>query len=240
MNKKGISTSYKHVVDFILRSSYVGCPRNNQFFFSVRTELTNRNSICFNCFLVCFAKPKNIFLGLFRFDSVFRTCIETTETNRTLSKQTKTNRKNLQKTFSIRGSSKQFFFSRFELKQTETQSLSVVFWFVFLPSQKFFFSVCFSVSDRYRNNRNKQNLWYGELKRLIFKQIFCRFCWSFVCFGCFAILKLPVSILKRNNRNIHLVLESAKTGFGCFDTKQVSEDTLILRLVLSNFKTTGP
>ncbi len=43
----------------------VGCPRNNQIFFSVRTE-TNRNSICFGCFSVCFAKQKNIFFGLFR------------------------------------------------------------------------------------------------------------------------------------------------------------------------------
>ncbi len=37
-------------------------------FFSVRTE-TNQNSICFVCFSVCFAKPKNIFsvcFGLFR------------------------------------------------------------------------------------------------------------------------------------------------------------------------------
>jgi hypothetical protein len=43
----------------------LGCPRNNQIFFSVRTE-TNRNSICFGCFLVCFAKPKKNFFGLFR------------------------------------------------------------------------------------------------------------------------------------------------------------------------------
>jgi hypothetical protein len=57
-------------------------------FFSVRTE-TNRNSICFGCFLVCFAKPKNLFFGSFWFVSVFRTGIETTETNRIFSKQTK-------------------------------------------------------------------------------------------------------------------------------------------------------
>ncbi len=76
----------------------LGCPRNNHIFFSVRTE-TNRNSICFDCFSVYFAKPKNIFLvcfGLFR-------CFKTTEPNKTLSKQTKTNRKNRQKTLSIRG-----------------------------------------------------------------------------------------------------------------------------------------
>jgi hypothetical protein len=34
-------------------------------FFLVRTK-TNRNSICFSCFSVCFAKPKNICFGLFR------------------------------------------------------------------------------------------------------------------------------------------------------------------------------
>jgi hypothetical protein len=50
-----------------------------------------------------------------------------------------TNQKNLQKTFSIRGSSKQLiFFSRFEPKQTETQSVAVVFRFVFLRNPKFF------------------------------------------------------------------------------------------------------
>jgi hypothetical protein len=74
----------------------VGCPRNDQNFFSVQTE-TNRNSICFGCFSVCFAKPKKKFFGLFRFVSVFRTGIKTTETNKTFSKQAETNRKNPKK-----------------------------------------------------------------------------------------------------------------------------------------------
>jgi hypothetical protein len=65
----------------------LGCPRNNQIFFSVRTE-TNWNSICFGCFSICFTKPKNIFFGLFQFISVFRTGNETTKTNRIFSKQT--------------------------------------------------------------------------------------------------------------------------------------------------------
>ena len=78
---------------FPSQGTWVGCPRNNQIFFSVRTE-TNRNSICFSCFSVCFAKPKNFFFGLFRFVSVFRTSIETTETNRIFSKQTEINQKN--------------------------------------------------------------------------------------------------------------------------------------------------
>jgi hypothetical protein len=73
----------------------LGCPRNDQNFFSVQTE-TNRNSICFGCFSVCFAKPKKKFFGLFRCFG-HRTGIETTETNRTFSKQTETNWKNPKK-----------------------------------------------------------------------------------------------------------------------------------------------
>ncbi len=105
-------------------------------FFSVRTE-TNRNSICFGCFSVCFAKPKNSFFGLFRFVLVFRIGIETTETNRTLSEQTKTNQK-ISKKRSLWGSRNSKFFSRFEPKQTETQSVLVVIRF-FCENQKFFF-----------------------------------------------------------------------------------------------------
>jgi hypothetical protein len=59
---------------------------------SLRTE-TNRNKICFGCVSVCFVKPKTKYFGLFRFVSVFRTYIETTETNKTVSKQTETNPK---------------------------------------------------------------------------------------------------------------------------------------------------
>jgi hypothetical protein len=59
----------------------LGCPRNKQKLISVRTE-TNRNKICFEFVSVCFVKPKTTH---FRFVSVFRTYIETTETNRTVS-----------------------------------------------------------------------------------------------------------------------------------------------------------
>jgi hypothetical protein len=51
---------------------------DRKFFFSVRTE-TIRNLICFSCFSICFfAKQKS-----FWFVSMFRTGLETTETNRT-------------------------------------------------------------------------------------------------------------------------------------------------------------
>jgi hypothetical protein len=72
--------------------------------------------------------------------------------------------------------------------------------------------------------------------RIWFEQICCCFHWSFVCVGCFETPKLLVSILKRNNRNKRLVLDSAETSFGssfgCFDTKLVSEDTLGQTLLL--------
>ncbi len=42
--------------------------------------------------LVCFVKPKTNIFGLFRFVSMFRTYIETFETNRTVSKKNETNR----------------------------------------------------------------------------------------------------------------------------------------------------
>ncbi len=62
----------------------VGCPRNKQK--SVRTKI-NRNKICFwFCFsLFCETKNKNFGFVLVFF-SVFRTFIETTEINRTVSK----------------------------------------------------------------------------------------------------------------------------------------------------------
>ncbi len=58
----------------------------------------------------------------------------------------------------------QIFF-RFEPKQSETQSVSVVFQFV-LWNQKTFFSVCFGVLDQYQNNRNKQNFIETNQKNL--------------------------------------------------------------------------
>ncbi len=70
------------------------------------------------------------------------------------------------------------FFFRFELKQNETQSVSVVFRFV-LRNQKKFFSVCSGL---------------------------------FRCFG---------PVLKQQKKT------SFGSSFGCFDTKLVSEDTLL-------------
>ncbi len=96
-----------------------------KFFFRLEPKLG------FGCFSVCFAKPNKFFLvcfGLFRFVSVFRTSIKTTETNR----------ENLQKTNLYQGVLETINFFRFEPKQTETQPFSVVFGFVFFvkPNKK--------------------------------------------------------------------------------------------------------
>jgi hypothetical protein len=68
-----------------------------------------------------------------------------------------------------RVSSKQSnFFFRFEPKQTENQSVSVVFRFVSRNQKTFFgfISVCFGVLDWYRNNWNKQNFLKTNRKNL--------------------------------------------------------------------------
>ncbi len=106
----------------------------------VRTE-TYRNSICFGCFLVCFAKPKNIFFGLFRcFGQVLKQPKQT-ELCQNKPEQTKTNRKNYQQMFPIRGSSKQLvFFSVW----TETNRNSICFGcflVCFLETKKFVFGL---------------------------------------------------------------------------------------------------
>ncbi len=137
-------------------------------FFSVRTG-TNRNSICFGCFSVCFAKPKTFFsfyFSLFRcFGPVLKQSIKT-EFCRNKPKKSPKN-------IIYKGVLENInFFSRFEPKQTNQNSICFgLFGLLFheTPQKNFrFVLVCFNVSDQYRNNRNKQNLWYGEFKRLIF------------------------------------------------------------------------
>jgi hypothetical protein len=191
-------------------------------FFSVPTE-TNRNSICFACFSVCFAKPKNIFFGLFRFVSVFRTSIETTKTNRIFSKQTK----KISKKVLYEGVLETviFFFSI----RTETNRNSIFFGcfsVCFFAKPRNFFSVCFGLFQCFgpvSKQQKQTELMVWGIKRWIFYQICCCFGWSFVCFGCFETPKLPVLILKRNNQNKRLVSDSAETSFGssfgCFDTR---------------------
>ncbi len=121
----------------------IGYPRNSKFF-QVRTK-TNRNSICFGYFSVCFAKAK--------FFSVCFGVSDRYRNNRNKLNFFETNGKNLQSNTLYQGVLETITFFRFEPKQTETQSVSVVFRFV-LRNQQDFCSVFIGVSDRYRNNRN--------------------------------------------------------------------------------------
>ncbi len=91
---------------------------------------------------------------------------------------------------------------RFEPKQTETRSVSVVFWIV-SRNQKTLIrvvSVCFDVSDRYRNNQNKQNFLETNRKNLqkmfsirgppnrwFFFSVWTKTNRNSICFGCFLV-----------------------------------------------------
>jgi hypothetical protein len=115
------------------RASHLGCPRNNQIFFGSNRNKPKLN--LFRLFFGLFCKTKKHF---FRFVSVcfdVSVSIETIETNRIFSKQTEIISK---KRSLIGGLQNRKFFSRFEPKPTETQSVSVVFLFAFSRNQKLF------------------------------------------------------------------------------------------------------
>ncbi len=139
---------------------------------------------------------------------MFRTSIETNKTNRTFSKQTKTNRKNLQKTLSIRVSSKQLLF----FSPDRNKPNSICFGC---------FSVCFFGKPpkkfgglfRCFGPLPKQTEQVRGVKKVYILTICCCFGWSLVCFGCFETPKFLVSILKRNNQNKRLVSDCAETSF---------------------------
>jgi hypothetical protein len=189
--------------------SGIGCHRNSQIFFRFEPKQTETQSVPVVFRFVSRNQQKQI-SGLFQFVLVFRTGIETTETNRTLSKQTETNRKKLQKTFSSRGSSKKLIFFSVRTEKNRNSICFGCFSVCFSRNPKKFFGL-FRCSGPVRNNRNKQNLWYGEFKTVDILTNLLLFRLVFFCFGCFKTPKLPVSILKRNNWNNRLVSDSAET-----------------------------
>ncbi len=88
--------------------------------------------------------------------------------------------------FSIRSSSKQInFFSRFEPKQTEIQSVSVVFWFVFSRNPPIFFFGLFRCFGMVSKQSKQTELMVWGIKKvdilanlLLFRLVFCLF-WLF-------------------------------------------------------------
>jgi hypothetical protein len=124
----------------------LGCPRNNQFVFSVGTE-TQSVSVVFR---FVSRNQKTFFSVCFGVSDRY-------QNTRNKPNFVETNRKNLQKMFSVRGSSKQLIF--FSVR-TETSWNSICFgcfWVCFSRNQQKNFWVCYGVSVL-RNNQNKQNL----------------------------------------------------------------------------------
>jgi hypothetical protein len=109
----------------------LGCPRNNQFYFRFEPKQTETQTVS-----VVFRFVSRNQKTFFRFVPVRFGVSDQYRNNQNKQTFVETNQKNLQKTFSFRGSSKQLNFSRFEPKQTETQSVSVIFRFVFSRKQK--------------------------------------------------------------------------------------------------------
>ncbi len=105
-------------------------------------------------------------------------------------------------------------------------------------NNKFLFvSACFSVSNLYQNNRNKQNCFektettLNFLKNTKICSLSNCFGQSSVCFSSIETSKLSVSEQKRNNQNKYFVLIVPKlvsSSFCCFESKLVSKDTLIV------------
>ncbi len=145
----------------IFLCTWIGCPQAINFFGSNQKKWY---LICFSCFLVCFAKLKLFF----RFVSLFQTGIKIKETNRTFSE------KNLKisKKRSPLGCPRETINFFDDLNRNKLKlNLFWLFFDFFSAKPRKHFSVCFGlffdVSDQHRNNRNKQNLYYGELKRFL-------------------------------------------------------------------------
>jgi hypothetical protein len=187
-------------------SSNLGCPQNGKKNFG--SNRTNRKEICFGCVSVCFVKPKTKIFGLFRFVSVFRTYIETTETNRTVSNQTETTRNNPKFSEKI---------PKYALFQTV--SVGLLFVSVQLKHRNSLFGKecettetnCFEQTEnKPKPPETTQNFLKNYQYMLSIKLCFG---WCSICFGSIETPKLFVSVKKRNNRNKHFVSGSAETTY---------------------------
>jgi hypothetical protein len=188
--------------------SALGCPGNNKKNFSVRTE-TNRNLFCFEFFRFVSRNQTTFF-------SVCFGVLDLYQNNRNKQNFLETNRKTLQKPFSIRRSSKPlilFLGPNWNRNSVCLGCFSVCFY----TKPKNFF--CRFVSMfRTGIETTETNRTYGMKKGWYFN----KFAAVSVCLlfaSVFLKHRNSVSILKRNNRNKRLVSDSAETSFGCFDTK---------------------
>jgi hypothetical protein len=109
--------------------------KQSNFFFG-----SNRNKPKLNLFRLFFGLFHETKKHFFRFVSVFWTSIETTKTNRTLSKQTETNPK-ISKIRSLLGGPRNTkkFFSQFEPQTNQHSICFNCFWFVSSQNRTIFF-----------------------------------------------------------------------------------------------------
>jgi hypothetical protein len=145
-----------------------------KFFFRFEPKQTETQSV-----LIVFRFVSRNQKTFFRSVSVFRTGIETTETNRIFSKQTE---KISKKRFLLGVLKTVNFFSQFEPKQTKTQSGSVVFWFAFLRNQKILFFGLFRCFGPVSIQPKQTELLVWGIKKvdiltnlLLFRLVFCMF-----------------------------------------------------------------
>jgi hypothetical protein len=94
-----------------------------------------------------------------------------------------------------------------------------------------------TVPKQTKKKTKKQKKWkktekMGKIKNSKICSLSNCFNWSSVCFGSIETSKLSVLVLKRNNQNKRFVSDSAETSFGssfgCFKSKLVSKDTLLM------------
>ncbi len=153
---------------------YLGCTRNNQIFFWVRTE-TSWNSICY-------VKPKTIFFGLFRCFGQVSKQLKQTELCQNKLEQTEKTEKISKKTFSIRGSSKQlFFFLGLNRNKPKLSLFRLFFGLFFCRTQKFFFGLFRCFRPVLKQPKQTGLMVWGIKKvdiltnLLLFRLVFCLF-----------------------------------------------------------------
>jgi hypothetical protein len=190
-----------------------GVSSKQTFFFG-----SNRNKLkldLFRLFLGLFRKNRNVF---FRFVSVFRTGIETTN-NRTFCE---TNRKNLyKKTHSIRVSWKQLIFFGSNRNKPKLNLFRLFFSMCGSQHPRKIFSVCFGVSDRYRFETTETR----GIKKVYILTNLLLFRLVFSLFRLFQNNEIACFEIKAKQPKQTSFSDSAETSFGssfgCFDKKLV-------------------
>ncbi len=171
---------------------------------------SKQSNFCFgsNCFYLFVSwNQKTFFLVCFGVSDRYRN-------NQNKQNFVETNRKNLHKTFSIRGSSKSLiFFLGSNQNKLEINLFWLFFDLLFRETQKNFFGLFRCFGPVLKQPKQTQLMVWG-LKKVDILTNLLLFRLAFVCFGCFKTPKLPVSILKRNSQNKCPDSDSAKTSFG--------------------------